>query len=109
MQLLAAVEKVLERGAVEDLGGSVADLLHDRAGRAGLDVVALTALHEGRLAHARQRRQRAVEHANHLSERDFARRLPERVAAAFSFLALKQPVILELEENELEELLRNLL
>ena len=53
------------------------------------------------------RRQRPVEHPNHLAEGDLGRRAAQEVAAALPFLALHHAVALQLEQDRFQELLRD--
>src|SRR4051794_4025941 len=72
-------------------------------------VPAVAAGHVGRLAGAGNRRERAVEHPDDLAEIDGAWVAGEQIAAALPFPAAQDALIPKLEQDQLEELRRDLL
>ena len=96
-----------ERGAVEDPRGFVADLLKDAPDGALVLRHAFLAGRIRRLADAGDEGERAVERADDFADADAIRRSPELIAAVRALLALDQAAVLEVEEDVLEELLRD--
>src|SRR5688572_19494275 len=90
-------------GVIENMGGCVADFLHRQANSARFFVEALLAAPVRRLAHAGGQRQRTVQHANHLADRDVAGFPGEDVSASPALLAVQEAMTLQLEEDRLEE------
>src|SRR5687768_6711746 len=86
------------------MGSRVADFLHCQANSARFLIEALLAAPVRRLAHTGGQRQRTVQHANHLADRDVAGFPGENVSASPALLAVQQAMTLQLEEDRLEEL-----
>ena len=72
-------------------------------------VAAVGAADVGGLAGARHRGEGTVEHADDLAEIDLGRIPGQEIPAALALPALEHAVVLEAEEDELEELGRDLL
>src|SRR5271170_3957828 len=104
---LDALEHVRQRGRVHYLRSRVAHLFHHDSDAATALVVALATSHVRRFADAWQRRDRPVQHAYNVPHADLAGVAAEEISAALALLALEQPLVLELEQNQLEELVWN--
>ena len=103
------VAKRGEGGSIEDFGGSVTHFFHRQVYPADCLVPAVGAWYIGRLAGTGDRRQGTIEHPHDLSERDLCGITGKEVAAALPFPALKDSVVSQAEQDELEELRRDLL
>ena len=91
---------------IKDMCGRVADFLHRQPHAARILLKTLVAAHVGGLADAWHQRQRPVERPDHLTDRDVSRPPAEDISAGATFLALDETVVLQLQENGFEELLR---
>ena len=103
------VPKGGESGSIEDFGGSVTYFFHCQVYPADCLVPAVGAWYIGRLAGAGDRRQGTIEHPHDLSERDLCGITGKEVAATLPFPALEHAVVSQTEQDELEELGRDLL
>src|SRR5262245_4509708 len=93
---------------VEDGGGRVADATEDPAdGACGL-VAAGVAATMGRLACAKHWSEGCSDDAHDLAERDIRRSAREQIAAVRAPPTVQDTVVLEVEQDELEELLREI-
>src|SRR5262245_35187937 len=97
----------LERGAVENSGRLVADLLEDAADGAISFRHAFLAGRIGGLADARDEGERSVQRADDLADADLVGGAAQLVAAAGPLAAVDEAAVLEGEEDVLEELLRD--
>src|SRR5688572_15636642 len=86
------------------MGGGVANFLHCQANSACFLVQTLVAAPVGRLADAGRQRQRTVQHANDLADRDVAGLPGQDVSASPSFFAVQQAMAFQFQEDRLEEL-----
>jgi len=93
-------------GDSDAVGQSVAHFLHREPDATGPFLDTLSALHIGHLADARHQGQRSFEHPDDLAEGNLGRLAAQQVAAALPFLAVQEPVALQLQEDRLEKLLR---
>jgi hypothetical protein len=103
---------VAERGegcSIEDFGGSVTHFFHRQVYPTDCLVPAVGAWYIGRLAGTGDRRQGTIEHPHDLSERDLCGITCKEVAAPLPFPALEDSVVSQAEQDELEELGRDLL
>ena len=89
------------------LRGGVVDLAHERANTARGRVGALRARPCVCVPHAFDGRERAIESPQNTARADLLGMAREEVSAPLSLLALQHPALLELEQNELEKLLRD--
>src|ERR1700678_1211008 len=87
-----ASKQIRKSSVVENGGHRVPDLPHDDSGPASFNVPAFYAGLKGGFAGTRQRRQGALDHAYHRAQRDSGRWPAEMIAAALSFLTLKDAV-----------------
>src|SRR6185369_11325089 len=94
-----------QRGAIENTGGLVADLLKDPADGAILFRHAFFARGVSRLADAGDEGERAVERADDVAHADVLRRPSELVPAAGTLPALDEAAVFERHQDVLEELL----
>ncbi len=101
--LLHFLDDAAELVVVQDGCDGVAHLLHRDVQPARFLVRTRTRLVGGH-AHARDRRQRAVEQPDHFPQRDLLRRLGQRVAALDAALALEDATVAQGEQDLLEEL-----
>jgi len=104
--LRRAPERVGQRVIVEDGGGGVAHAPEHLADGAGRLVAAVVAAPIGGLADAQDRGQRTIDNAHDLAEGDRSGIAGEQVAAVLAAPAVQDTVMLEIEQDELEELLR---
>ena len=103
------VPKRGEAGSIEDFGGSVTHFFHRQVDPADCFVSAVGAWYIGRLAGTGDWRQGTIEHPHDLSERDLCGVTRKEVAPALPFPALEHAVVSQAEEDEFEELGRDLL
>ena len=98
-----------QRGVVEDMGRGVAHFFHRQTDTARFLVQTLVTPLVGSLADAWNERQRALQDANYLANRDISRFSREHVTTATTELALQQAMACQLEKDGLEKLLWQLL
>src|ERR1700722_9741551 len=104
---LDALEHVLERSRVHYSRGRVADFLHHDPDSATALIAAFAASHVCGLADAWQRRDWPVQHAYYVPDADQVRLASEEIATALALLALQEPLVLELEQDQFQELARD--
>src|SRR5512134_828634 len=90
---------VRERFVIENSCRRITYLLHRNPHAARLLIDTLVTLHVRRLTDARHGCKRPLQHANHLAKRNLGGASAEEVPPTLPFLALDDPVTLELEEN----------
>src|SRR5262249_29004177 len=95
----------LERGSVKDLRDRIPHFLHDEPGAAAVLIPTLLAFYVRFFTRARQGRQRPVEYSDDLPEGNRRRAPGQEIAAPFSFLAVDDALMLELQKDELEKFL----
>ena len=97
-----------KRGRVQNPRRGLAHIAHQKPDRAGALVVTLLASTVCRLARARQRSERSLDRAQHLSGGDQRGRAREEVTSAASLSAVQKAMVLKLQENEFEKATRNM-
>src|SRR4051812_45877310 len=96
-------------GPVEDLGSSVANFLHGQVYATDSLIRAIGAAHVSGLAGTRNWCKRPIENSDDLTEVDLGGIPSQAVASALSLSALQDPMISQAQQNQLQELGRDLL
>src|SRR5260221_1137032 len=104
---LDALEHVLQRRRVHYLRRRIADFLHHNPDSATALVATLAASHVCGLADAWQRCDWPIQDAYNVPDAYRTRLAAEEISAALALLALQQPLILELEQDQFQKLARN--
>ena len=99
------LDDVGEHVAIEDSRDGIAHVEHQHS-QTAVRLVGAGAAFVGRHAHARDRRERAVDEADDVAEADFFERLREKVAAGLAAFRVDVARAFELVENLFEELHR---
>src|ERR1700678_2566884 len=103
------LEHVGQRGGIHYLRSRVTDIFHHDPDAATALVTTLAASHVRRLADARQRRNRPVQHAYNVPDADEARVAAKEIPPTLALFALQQPLVLELQQDQFQELARDTL
>src|SRR5882724_10748907 len=103
---LRSLEQIGQSGQVEDACGCLADVTHQKSNAARALVATFLTLSVSGLAGAWQRCERAFDCAHHLSGGDLAGGFCEQITSAASLSTVQKAVIFELEQDELEKVLR---
>ena len=98
-----------QRSVVENLGHRVANAAHDDPGTAVLLIDTFLTFAVSRFTRARQRRQRTIDEANHRTDCDLLRVFGEIVTAVATLLAVDEAAVLQVQQDEFQELVRNCL
>jgi hypothetical protein len=107
--LIDLAAEIGEAGAVQDPRSGVPDFLHGQVHSTDRLIAAIGAALVGCLAGAGDRRQWPIEHANNLAEIDIGGVTGKEVASTLPFAASQEPLVPETEQDQLEELGRDLL
>src|SRR5438093_10073873 len=92
---------------VQDGGDGCTHVGHQEA-KTAVNLIRARAWLIGGLADAADRREGPVDQAHHLANNDLFHRLPEKIAAVLASLAVKIVGVLQLHQDLLQELLREL-